>query len=264
MRNRMTFFKLIMTAWLCFIGSSMLASKASAEELDAYKYVTDMCHGPLYPLWSDAMGAEFKNMGATFLEGLIESTWNTEDFVKRVTGDPYTKQMRALIGNPEFVRGIWACYPNSEIKRNLLALRIIISSSAGYTAGATVGFYGGLKLFGLAVKALGSTVVPVLRYVGFSDRALIMLKKAGIGLGYVVVGGTIYGEVDEAIARYQVMNASTKLKEENLKEIEELKELEAEILTKLKNAEDPEEQAKREGQLQQVHKLLEDRKVMDS
>jgi hypothetical protein len=60
------------------------------------------------------------------------------------------------------------------------------------------------------------------------------------------------------------MNASTKLKEENLKEIEELKELEAEILTKLKNAEDPEEQAKREGQLQQVHKLIDDRKAMAS
>jgi hypothetical protein len=264
MRNRKNVFKLFLTACLCFLGSSMVASKASAQEIDAYKYVTDMCHGPLFPLWSDAMGAEFKNMGATFLEGLIESTWKTDEFVTHVAKDHSTKQMRALIDNPDFVRGVFACYPNSEIKRNLLALRIILSSSMGYAAGAGVGFFGGMKLLGLATKALGSTVLPVLRYVGFSDRALIIMKKAGVGLGIVVVGGVVYGEVDEAIARYKVMNAPNKLNEENQKEIEELNELETEILSRLKSPEDQAAQAKLEGQLQQVRKLMQDRKDLAS
>ncbi|HWU42722.1 MAG TPA: hypothetical protein VN132_04760 [Bdellovibrio sp.] len=215
----------------------------------AYKYVTNICHSFL-PITHD----ELQSMRTALLVGLRESLFNVKGFANRMQSqDRLPEELKVLIESDGFIRGVYACHPKSELLRNLLALRVITLNSAMLATGDVLGFFAVLKAFSFTAKILGSSTLVILRYLGFSEAAIIWFKRLGLISGVAVVGSEIYNDYGDVIRLYFKMSES---EDQNSKEIKELKSLKEQITEEIKTTNDKMILLKLQGDLEKVGELI--------
>lgn len=250
---------------LTLASASLFGTSISnaAESIDAYKYVTAICaEGQALPLWSpnqkDELALGLENLGAGFYDAVID----TQSLVSRLRNDPYTEQMKSLLESDGFRMGLHDCFPDSEIKRNLLAIRIVMTGAGSYMTGVGVGFYTGLKLFTVVAKALGTATAGTLRYIGVSEKAIMGLGKAtriaGVSAAGIMTLAMVAPEVEKAYHRYQLAKERNENRNDNLNEIYKLSGLSSEILGLMETA-NQEDHSKLQGQLTRVSQLIQKR-----
>lgn len=199
-----------------------------------------------------------ENLGAGFYDGIID----TQSLVSHIRRDPYTDQMKSLLESEGFQMGLRECFPDSEIKRNLLAIRIIMTGTGSYALGAGIGIYTGAKLFAMAARALGAATSGTLRYIGVSEKAISGLGKAVKIVGVTAVGtmtlAMVAPEVEKAYYRYELTKEAKNNGNENLQEIYKLVDFSNEILRLMETA-SPEERSVLQGQLNRLNTLIQTR-----
>jgi hypothetical protein len=238
-----------------FVACSALGfsahSEDSATEQWAYQYVTGVC-STMAPMTAE----ELKSMGSLLVDGVIEGAFDLKHLqIRMSSSNRAPEDLQRLLESDGFIKGVFACYPHSELARNILALRIIVTNSAASAIGDVAGIVGIFKLFSVTSKLLGSSALWALKAIGISEKYVAWLGKLNVFSNYYIVGDAAYNLIEQAIEKHRIALEIKKSQKENADELAELVDLEGQIQHEIKNAKNSSDLQKYQSQLTRVREM---------